>query len=279
VAGADLTHADWLRSVPDLVNDCRAEWGLRLGEPYEAGAVGYTVRADLADGTPVVLKLIYPHHESEHETAALAFWDGDGAVRLLAEDRDRWAMLLERCEPGTKLYEAGADRALDVIAGLLPRLWKPVGPPFRPLAEEAAWWRSYLPEQWERAPTFERRLFDEALAALDELPGTQGEQVLLHQDLHAENVLAAQREPWLAIDPKPLVGEREFGLAPVIRAFELGHSERAVRHRLDRLTSELGLDRERARRWAIVQTLAWAWDTEWHDRHVETVRWLVEAGR
>jgi streptomycin 6-kinase len=277
VAGAHLTHADWLRTVPDLATACCKEWGLRLGAPYEAGAAGYAVRADLPDGTPAVLKLIHPHRESEHEADALRVWDGEGAVRLLAEDAQRNALLLERCEPGTKLYEAGADTALDVLIGLLPRLWKPAGEPFHTLVDEAAWWRSYLPEQWERDPTFERRLLDAALDALDTLPQTQGEQVLLSQDLHAENVLAAQREPWLAIDPKPLLGEREFALAPIVRAFELGHSRRAVRQRLDRLSSELGLDRERARGWTIAQTLAWAYDSDWHEPHVETVRWLVEA--
>ena len=277
MAGAHLTHADWLRTVPDLATDCCEEWGLRLGEPYEAGAVGYAVRAELPDGTPAVLKLIHLHRESEHEADALRVWNGDGAVRLLAEDPERQALLLERCEPGTKLYEAGAEVALDVLVGLLPRLWKPAGEPFHTLVDEAAWWRSYLPEQWERSPTFERRLLDAALDALDTLPQTQGEQVLVSQDQHAENVLAAQREPWLAIDPKPLLGEREFALAPIVRAFELGHSRRAVLHRLDRLSSELGLDRERARGWTIAQTLAWAYDSDWHERHVQTVRWLVEA--
>jgi streptomycin 6-kinase len=103
--------------------------------------------------------------------------------------------------------------------------------------------------------------------------------VLVHQDLHADNVLAAEREPWLAIDPKPLVGEREFGLAPIIRSFELGHDEREVVGRLDRLTGELGLDRERARGWAIGQTIAWSFDREFHASHLETARWLLQAGR
>ena len=82
--------------------------------------------------------------------------------------------------------------------------------------------------------------------------------MLLHQDLHGDNVLAAHREPWLAIDPKPLVGEREFAVAPIARSFELGHSKRDVLHRFDRLTAGLGLDRERARGWTIAQTVAWS---------------------
>jgi hypothetical protein len=56
--------------------------------------------------------------------------------------------------------------------------------------------------------------------------------------------------------PKPLVGEREFSLAPIIRSYEFGHSRDAVFDRLDRLSTGLNLDRERARRWCLVQTLA-----------------------
>jgi len=273
-----LTHAEWLQHVSDLVEQCCEKWGLRLGEPYAAGAAGYTVRAQLPDGTPAVLKLVYPHRESEHEADTLAYWDGDGAVRLLRRDDHRWAVLIERCEPGTRLSEIGPDAALDVLIGLLPRLWKPARPPFRPLADEAAWWVSYLPERWQQTGRpFERRLLEAAIDALESLSPRQGEQVLLHQDLHGENVLAAEREPWLVIDPKPLVGEREFGLASIVRSFEFGHSRRAVLGRLDRLAAELGLDRERARGWAIGQTIAWAFDSTYSPAHVETARWLMEA--
>jgi streptomycin 6-kinase len=101
--------------------------------------------------------------------------------------------------------------------------------------------------------------------------------VLLHQDLHADNVLHSEREPWLVIDPKPLTGEREFSLAPIVRSFELGHSPHAVRTRLDRLSAELGLDRDRARGWALAQTVAWSLDGEYLPRHVETARWLLDA--
>jgi streptomycin 6-kinase len=235
--------------------------------------------ATTADGRDVVLKVQKPHRESEHEAAALELWGGDGAVLLLDHDPEEHALLLERCLPGTPLAAAGAEAALDIFVELLPRLWKPAGAPFRPLAEEAVWWVHSLEATWERAGRpFERRLLDAGLDALRELPPTQGEQVLLNQDLHGDNVLSAQREPWLAIDPKPLVGEREFGLGPIIRSFELGHSRRAVVGRLDRLSSDLGLDRERARGWAIGQTLAWAFDSAYHETHVESARWLLEAG-
>jgi len=252
-----------------LVEQCAAQWDLALEAPYSGGFVSHVVPAG-----DVVLKIQWPHRESEQEADALERWQGDGTVRLLARDDERHALLLERCRPGTHLRE----RALEVLVDLLPRLWKPAGPPFTSLADEAAWWVSTIRIDWEKAgKPFEEGLVDGAIVILDELAATQGEQVLVHQDLHPDNVLAAEREPWLVIDPKPLVAEREFAVAPVIRAPELGHSRRAVIGRLDRLTGELGLDRERARGWAIGQTIAWAVDSEFHAMHAETARWLLEA--
>jgi len=268
----------WRERLPRLVEECVEQWSLVLGHPYAQGSGGFTAPVELPDGARAVLKLVLPHRESEHEADALAVWDGDGAVRLLARDDERFAMLIERCTPGTPLALEGAERALDVFVDLLPRLWASARDPFHTLADEAAWWESYLPGQWERtAPPFDRALLGAALDALRSLPGTQGEHVLLHQDLHAENVLAAQREPWLAIDPKPLVGEREFAVAPVVRSFELGHGRREVVYRFDRLTGELGLDRERARGWTIAQTLAWAFNIDYSVTHLETAQWVLEA--
>jgi streptomycin 6-kinase len=276
VADTSLTHAEWSRGVPALVDRFRDEWNLRLGDPHDAGAAGYAVRAELDGGTPAVLKLVYPHRESEHEADALELWDGDGAVRLLERSEDGYGLLLERCEPGSFLSATGTETALGVLIELLPRLFKPAREPFHTLASEAAWWASYLPDHWNRVrPPFPRALLDAALDALAELPPTQGDQVLLHQDLHTDNVLAAEREPWLVIDPKPLVGEREFAVAPIVRSFELAHSKRDVLARFDRMTGELGLDRERARGWTIAQTVAWAFDSTYHTRHLETAAWLL----
>jgi streptomycin 6-kinase len=124
-------------------------------------------------------------------------------VRLLAHDRERAALLIERCRPGTPLRELDTEAALDVLVGLLPKLWILAGEPFRPLSEEAAWWAETLRDSWQRAGRpFEEKLLDAAPNALEDLPTSQGEQVLVHQDLHADNVLRAEREPWLVIDPK-----------------------------------------------------------------------------
>jgi streptomycin 6-kinase len=270
----------WLDRLPELVEECAKRWSLDLGEPFAYAFASLALPALRADGSEAVLKIQFPDRESEFEAAALAHGEGGGVVRLLDYDADKRALLLERCRPGTPLKELRPDDALDVFVELLPRLWTSAGSPFRSLADEAAWWAGSLLEDFERAGRpFEKELFDEALDAMRTLPETQGEQVLVNQDLHADNVLRARREPWLVIDPKPLVGEREFGVAAIIRGRELGHSREAVIHRLDRLTDELHLDRDRARRWALAHTIAWAFDDDddVEPGHVEIARWLWEG--
>jgi streptomycin 6-kinase len=273
----------WLERLPRLLRECAEQWSLRVGAAFPYAFASLVAPATLPDGDVAVLKIQFPDRESEFEAVALRRLDGDGAVRLLAHDAARHALLLERCDPGTSLSELNQDDALDVLASLLPRLWRPAGGPFRSLAEEAAWWAGYLPAMWERSgKPFEPGLMAAVVEALEVLPGSQGEQVLVNQDLHANNVLRAQREPWLMIDPKPLAGEREFGVAAIVRGDELGDGPANLRHRLDRLTADLGLDRERARAWTMAQTLAWAVegdedDGEWDEGQIETARWLQDA--
>lgn len=270
---------DWLRRLPAQVEACAKRWKLRLEPPYKESQVSIVFPVAVADGSSAVLKVQFPHPECEHEAEALRRWNGQGAVQLFGYDPSHHALLMERCEPGDPLSGVDADEALDVFAALLPRLWINADRPFTSVHEESVGWAKHLPSSWEHAGRpFESDLLDASLAALDALRGRQGEQVLVHQDLHGDNVLRAKREPWLVIDPKPLVGEREFSLAPMIRAYEFGHSRECVVDRLDKLTTTLRLDRERARLWALAQTLAWAFEGDRAiERHVETARWLWRA--
>jgi streptomycin 6-kinase len=261
----------WLDALPGAVEESAEHWKLRLGEPFPYAFTSIAIPGRTEDGTDVVLKVQYIDRETEHEALALQRWGGEGAILLLDRFQAHDALLLERCIPGTPVPP---DKALDVLIGLLPRLWKPAtAPPFRTLADEAAHWAAMLSTRRDLNP----RLVDAAMDAIAQLATSQGEQVLLHQDLHGWNVLAAQREPWLVIDPKPLVGEREFGLAPIIRSEELGAGRREVMRRLDHLTSELGLDRERARKWCAAQTVAWSVGEGNIPEHVRVVEWLVDG--
>lgn len=281
--------AAWLGALPGLVAEVAARWSLTLGDPFTDGFASLACPAQAAGWPPAVLKLQYPHPECRTEADALRTWGGAGAVQLFAHDRERHALLVERCRPGTpltSLADAGpADAALDVLADLLPRSWValPAQHPFDDLATVAAGWLDHLPAAWDAAGRpFDRRLVDAALGLGADLIATTGgdtDRVLANQDLHAGNVLAAEREPWLTIDPKPVAGERAFGLAPVVRAFELGATAAEVHHRLDRLSAELDVDRERAAAWSVVQAVAWGVDAppEVAGRQVATATSLLDG--
>lgn len=267
---------EWLSRLPGIVGTCIREWSLtRVGEPfpYAFASIAMPVRFGDADA---VLKVQFPDRESRHEAAALDLWDGDGAVRLLAHDARRSALVIERCRPGSPLSELELDAALDVACDLFPRLWKPAGAPFTALADEAAWWAESLEADWSLlGQPFSRSLLDAALDAIRTLSASQPEAVLVHQDMHALNILRSQREPWLVIDPKPLVGERAFGIAALVRGDELGRGRKNLLRRFDRLTADLSIDRGRARGWCLAQTLAWGLDATGVDRRmVQTARWL-----
>ncbi|MBE1490324.1 aminoglycoside phosphotransferase family protein [Plantactinospora soyae] len=267
----------WLAALPDLVAECAAAWSLRTGPPYDGSYVSLVLPATRPDGTEVVLKVQYPEPDSEHEAAALRHWDGHVSTRLLGYDPRLRALLVERCVPGGPLAEVGAERALTVLARLLPALSVPAGAPFVPVRRQAARWGDELPERWERAGRpAARRLLDTVRELLTGLADGQGEQVLVHLDLHAYNVLRAERRPWLVIDPKPVTGERELSVASIVRDYGLGHGRVDVTRRLDRLSAELGLDRDRARNWSAALALVWAFQDEaGMGRHLETAQWLL----
>jgi streptomycin 6-kinase len=251
--------------LPQLVEGCVRDWSLTLGAPFTPGSVAWVAPAELPNGTRAVLKVNFPDAESEHEADALAFWDGAGAVPLLADDGDRRALLLARCEPGRQLWAVeDEETAYGISSAVFRELWRPAPAdgPFRVLKDEAFRWAHELPIRWaHHGKPFPRRLLDETVALSTELAQSQPELVLCHQDAHGGNVLSAG-DRWLVIDPKPVVGERAFDLASSLRDRRgtLLHSpgpERVVARRLDQFVSELDVDRSRARGWGIVHSLAW----------------------
>lgn len=278
--------AAWLDRLPAIVAECAETWSLEIERPFEPARISLVLAVRVASGEPAVLKVNFPEPESEHEAAALARWGGAGAARLLRSDDSRRALLVERCQPGDPLWSvADEEEANAIAASVLRRLWRPLEPghPFRLLADEAEQWASSLPAGWERfGRPYERALLDEAVATCRELGPSQGELVVCHQDFHGGNLLRATREPWLAIDPKPLAGEREFDVASLVRdrRDELVRDPgagRRVRRRLDQLAAELDLDRERARLWGIAHALAWAeWEEGIDPQMVACARWLAE---
>ncbi|WP_249010875.1 aminoglycoside phosphotransferase family protein [Conexibacter sp. DBS9H8] len=261
----------WLEALPATVSACADRWALTLGEPFRAGNVAWVAPVTRADGSPAVLKVNFPEPESEPEGDALAFWDRRGAVGLIDQDRDRRALLIDRCLPGDPLWSVEDEAAADAItATVLATLWRPAPAdgPFRTLTDDARDWAAGLPGRWRRhREPFPRRLLEEALTLVDELSARPPAPVLCHQDAHGGNLLAGAAG-WVAIDPKPLIGERAFDLASPLRdrlpaLLSAPDPRRRLSRRLDFYVDRFGLDRARVRGWALVHSLAWGLtDTE-----------------
>jgi streptomycin 6-kinase len=258
---------EWLAALPGLAEECAEQWSLDLDEPVDTP---YSLVVPAGD---VVLKLHAPSDVEAHpEAEALATWGGNGAARLLARDEERHALLLERCVPGTRLWDADVDEAA-VVSALVPRLQVEVARDhlFPLLATEAGRWSEDLPRWYEDGGRpFERRLLEHALDTYRTVDLSAS--LLVNQDLHGANILAAEREPWLVVDPKPLVGERELEASGLLR------NTLDVSRWLGVLV-ELGFDRERARGWGVAHNLAWAWDKRrgWLENHVEEARRILNA--
>jgi streptomycin 6-kinase len=271
----------WLDSLPVLLAELRDRWRLSVGRPYAGGAVAFVAPAEREDGERVVLKVSFVEEETRNEADALALWDGVGVVRLLDADRDRGALLLERLEPGTSLEEhPDRDEAISIACRLLRRLWRPVpGPhPFSLVTDVARRWAVELPERFERLDVlFEPSLVDQAVALCLERSASNEDQVLANRDFHLGNVLAARREPWLLIDPKPLVGEPAFDTGHFLRSLLRNASSTSHAGELTRqLASELGLDPEHVRQWAFIRSVE---DVLWGLAVGSGVEWDLECAR
>jgi streptomycin 6-kinase len=259
-AAARERRDDWLAELPALVAQIAAERRIEVGPPFlPGGMTAWVAPARDHTGKDLVLKVGWPHPEATHEAKGLRIWDGAGAIRVYQADELAQAMvlLLERCRPGTQLRASTPAEHDLVIAGLLKRLWvnPPPGHGFRPLSDMCDYWANRYDErsQAERS-CLEAPIAREGIRLLRELPRNGGGALLLHTDLHAGNVLAAEREPWLAIDPKPYVGDAAYDVTQHIfnGAFLEGADVSSLAARMARL---LDLDLNRILRWLFARAV------------------------
>jgi streptomycin 6-kinase len=262
----DEERRAWLTTLPGVIARLEQHWSLRVGEPFQPGGqTAWVAPARREAGGEVVLKLAWRHREAEHEADALRAWNGQGAVLLQAAEAldGTIALLLERCMPGGTLAARPEPEQDVVIASLLPRLWCEPAPghPFRPLQEMCDVWADEFERKAGAGPmTLDPGLAREGIALFRALPATPERSVLLCTDLHAENVLAAQREPWLAIDPKPYVGDPTYdALQHLLNCDQRLHAD--ARGLASRMAGLLGLDTDRLLLWlfarCVQESLDW----------------------
>lgn len=256
-----LEWVSWLDRLPGLLLELLEEWEL-VSEPVPAwhGAASVVVPVRAADGQRLALKVTFDgDDESLHEGLALQHWAGDGVVRLIRADPARRALLLERLHP-QDLHVVDPIDACEVVARLYSRLHRPAMPQLRPLTEYLSDWLADLASAGAGLP-LPRRMVQQALSLGGDLvsdPASVG--VVIHGDLHYANVLAADREGWLVIDPKPMSGDPHYEPGPMLwnrwdEVVASGDVRSAVRRRFHTLVDVAELDEDRAREWVLVRSI------------------------
>jgi len=257
-------HA-WIDRLPYILAACEQRWGLTIGPPFDL-SFNYVAPALRNDGTPVVVKACLPNSETS-QVEALRLFDGHGMVRLLAWDPDDEVMLLEQMRPGTRLSTEEDDKkATSIAASVMRQLWRTV-PPEHAFPTVSDWGKGFarLRQHYGGGCVpFPTALLEEAETLFAELNASMAEPVLLHGDLHHENILAAEREPWLAIDPKGVVGDPAYETGALLCnqesvVLEAPQPGRIMARRVDQLSDELGIDRARVRGWGLVQAVLSVW--------------------
>ena len=220
-----------------------SEWGILIGSPFPLSNYSYVAPA----GPDAVLKISSSDdEESVHEADALELWAGDGAVRLLRTDRSRRALLLERASPGSDLAALESDTATTIGVDVAARLWRPAATPFRWIGDHVKGWLADATPG--SAPA--RRLLLRARELFDQLD-VRGD-TLVHGDFHHHNILDAGSR-YVAIDPKPMLGEPEFDVPPFLWNPLGSQMTREETERRLMAFAEAGLDEKRMRAWALIR--------------------------
>ncbi|WP_077526657.1 aminoglycoside phosphotransferase family protein [Metapseudomonas resinovorans] len=236
------------------------QWNLQPdGEPI------HTPGSDLLpvrfDGLPAMLKVA---RDSEEKVGAqvMRWWDGEGAAKVFRLEGD--ALLMERATgPGSLMrmaLDGQDDEASRIACATIARLHAPRlarAPELVPLEE---WFRSLWPAARQRGG-----LFAEAAGVARELLGSQREVVVLHGDIHHDNVLDFGERGWLAIDPKRVIGDRGYDYANLICNPELPTVVQPVRfaRQIEVIAEASGLGRQRLLRWVLAYAgLSAAWFLE-----------------
>ncbi|MCO1658333.1 aminoglycoside phosphotransferase family protein [Pseudonocardia humida] len=259
----------WLAELPESVADVCRSWGLELGEPY-ALSFHWVARVRRDDGTAAVLKLGPPESDDlRREALALGAYGGDGAVRLLARDPGRGAVLLERAEPGRMVRELVPRRDADATAATVDVLRRlhaaDVVDGLPDVATLGADFARHLGADHGRGP-LPRVLVERAAELLGDLCASAERRVVLHGDLHHDNVLR-HGDGWVAIDPHGAVGDPGFDVGPPLYNPDPdrvdGELLALVPARVEQLADGLGIALDRASAWGFVAAvLSEVWDAE-----------------
>jgi streptomycin 6-kinase len=254
----------WLENLPQLIAECEKRWSLTVHTHVDGLSYNFVAPAVRADGMRLMLKLGVPNQELNTEIEALRLYDGRGICRLIDADAEQGILLLERLQPGVMLSTVDDDeQATRIAAGVMRQMWRPA-PAVHGFPTAARWANGLERLRAEfggGTGPFPGRLVEQAERLYTELLASSAEPMLLHGDLHHFNILTAERQPWLAIDPKGVVGEPAYELGALLRnpTDKLVMDRKVQGRRVELLASELAIDRQRILGWGIAQAVLSGW--------------------
>lgn len=261
-----LSHGDdgkkWLSKIPDIIRNAERKWSIKVNPPFDLN-YNYVAPAIRKDGTQVVLKIGFPKdREFQTEIDALSIFNGDGITKLFETDQKQAVILIERIIPGKPLSTIENDEeATRILASVIKKLRKPLPPnhKFITVREWLKELKEYMKKYHGKGP-LPWNLIKKANKTFEELLSTSKPEVLLHGDLHHDNVLSSNRDKWLAIDPKGIAAEPEYETSAMIRnPFEkmknIPNLSGMLRKRILILAEELGFDPIRIHQWCFAQSV------------------------
>jgi streptomycin 6-kinase len=272
---------EWIPRLPAIVAQCRAQWGLREGTMCPNMSMNYIEFTTTSAGESVALKVGVPHKELFTEMDALRLYNGRGATRLLAADRELGAILMQRLQPGTMLWQLGDNRKETEIAASIMRVLPVPTPSTHNLPTFSQWVERAFrltKTAWDPQELMPRDLIDRAEKAFKEIERNTPGDVVLHGDLHHENILLDDQSGWTAIDPKGVIGAPCLELGRFLQnqlpgSAQAERREAMVRERVNILSAELGHSRETVAASALVDCVlshCWSFEDEgisadWYD--------------
>ena len=272
---------EWLPRLPGIVDRCRAKWGLAPGTPCPTMSMNYIEFTTTAAGQPVALKVGVPHAELFAEMETLGLYEGKRAARLLDADHTLGALLLQRLQPGTMLWQLGDNEQETRIAASIMRELPVPTPSTHNLPAFSRWVKrafTLTRTEWDPQERMPRDLIDKAERAFDEIERKAAGTVVLHGDLHHENILLDERSGWTIIDPKGVIGPPCLEVGRFLQNqlpshLPAGRREELVRERVGILSAELGYTPETVAASGLVDcVLSHCWSFEddglsddWHE--------------
>ncbi len=252
----------WLISLPNLILDLTQKYQLSDLQPVDNMTYNY-VAAGYQNKQPIILKLGLNHKALAHEANALKAFTGFGAVKVLSSEKGM--LILERALPGHTLKTYFTDKeeeSIRIVCQIITKLHH------APISKQHDFHHiKILLKTLDNNLDIPNPILSKARQLRDDLLATTDKEVLLHGDLHHDNILQ-HADDWRVIDPHGFIGDPAYEVCAFIRnptpeLLKASHPKAMIQYRIQLCAQLLDLSEQRINDWFYVQAvLAWAWQLE-----------------